>query len=55
MQNDQHSYLHDIQIRCGESREVFLYKLISELSTMEFWKEYVSELQAWGEARKNEV
>lgn len=55
VQYDQHSYLHDIQIRCGESREVFLYKLISELSTMEFWKEYVSELQAWVEARKNEV
>ena len=53
--NDQHCYLYDMQTSCGENREVFLYKLISELSAMDFWNEYVAELQAWVDERKAEI
>lgn len=34
---------------------MFLYKLISELSSMDFWNEYVAELQAWVDERKAEM
>lgn len=53
--NDQHCYLYDMQNSSGENREVFLYKLIGELSAMEFWNNYVAELQAWVDERKAEV
>ena len=55
VRDDQHKYLYEIQRRSGENREVFLYKLMNELSNMDFWQDYVSELQGWLDNKKSDA
>lgn len=49
---DKHAYLNGVQKRCGESREIFLYKVIDILSKQDFWNDYVMELSTWLDERK---
>lgn len=53
--DDKHSYLYDVQMKSGESREGFLTRLTAILNHEPFWKEYVAELSSWLEERKNEL
>lgn len=53
--DDKHAYLYDVQMKSGESRDAFLTRLTNILSKEAFWTDYVSELSAWLDERKNEL
>jgi hypothetical protein len=42
-------------MKSGESRDAFLTRLTDILSKEVFWTDYVSELSAWLDDRKNEL
>lgn len=53
--DDKHSYLYDVQMKSGESREGFLTRLTAILNHESFWNEYVAELSSWLDDRKKEL
>lgn len=53
--DDKHSYLYDVQMKSGESREGILTRLTAILNHEPFWKEYVAELSSWLDDRKKEL
>lgn len=49
---DKHGYLEEILEKSGESREGFYTRLTHILSKLDFWQEYVHELNDWLLERK---
>ena len=54
-QGDRHGYIYDVYQLQGESREIFLKELIEVLEADGQWANYVSEVQSWAQARKQEL
>ena len=55
LQGDKHCYIYEIFKLQGESREIFLKDLVDTLKTDAAWAQYVSEVQIWAHAKKQEL